>query len=193
MRIYDRSKGVKCVGMNDVDRATQLPAYTAWLNMLRRCYDPRHYSKYPTYFGCSVCKEWLLFSNFQKWHNEHYRPGFELDKDIIRKGNKVYGPEFCEYVPKRINYLFCKSNGKRGKFPIGVSYKKDRRLFKAYMLIERRQVHLGYFDNPDDAFLAYKKAKEAHIKDVANQSYLAGEISKRIYDALMSYEVEITD
>lgn len=174
MRIYDKSKGVKGVALNDVDRSTLLPAYTAWLNMLRRCYDKSHYTKFPTYARCSVCEEWLRFSNFLAWYNEHYRDGYELDKDIIRKGNKVYCPEYCEYVPKKINYLLCKSNGKRGIFPIGVTYKKDRGMFKAYMLINRRQTHLGYFENPDDAFLAYKEAKEAHIKEVAKESFENG-------------------
>lgn len=193
MRIYDKSKGVKGVALNDVDRSTILPAYTAWLNMLRRCYDRSHYEKFPTYAGCSVCDEWLRFSNFQAWYNEHYRDGYELDKDIICKGNKVYGPEFCDFVPKKINYLLCKSKGKRGEFPIGVTYKKDKGQFKAYMLVNRKQVYLGYFNNPDEAFDAYKKAKEEHIKEVAKESFENGEISERIFNALMQYEVEITD
>lgn len=195
MRIYDKSKGVKGVGLNDVDSSTVLPSYTAWLNMLRRCYDTKHCTKYPTYFGCSVCKEWLLFSNFQKWYDEHYRDGYELDKDIIQKGNKIYGPDFCDYVPKKINYILCRSNGKRGDFPIGVTLKNDKRkaVFKAYMLVNRKQVHLGYYNTPDEAFMAYKKAKEAHIKEVAEEAFKNGEISERIYSALMKYEVEITD
>lgn len=195
MRIYDTSKGVKGVALNDVARSTTTHAYTAWLNMLRRCYDQRHYTKYPTYFGCSVCDEWLKFSNFEKWYNEHYREGYELDKDIICKGNKVYGPDFCDYVPKRINYLFGRNNGKRGQFPIGVTFKNEKRkaVFKAYMLVSRKQVHLGYYNTPDEAFMAYKKAKEAHIKEVAEDAFEKGEISERIYSALMKYEVEITD
>lgn len=193
MRIYDKTKGVKGVALNDIDRSTLLPAYNTWLNMLRRCYDKSHFTKFPTYCGCKVCDEWLRFSNFQIWYNEHYREGYELDKDIIKKGNKIYGPEFCDFVPKQINYLFCRSNKKRGQFPIGVSYKKDKGQFKAYMLINRKQVHLGYFDNPDDAFLAYKKAKEEHIKELGKEFYDRGEISERIYNALLQYEVEITD
>lgn len=37
-----------------------------------------------------------------------------LDKDILNKGNKVYCPENCIFVPRRINNLFTKSNRVRG-------------------------------------------------------------------------------
>lgn len=198
MRKYDKTKGVKGVGINDVPHRINigkklLPAYSAWLNMLRRCYDARHTSKYPTYLGCSVCEEWLMFSNFEKWYNENHRDSYDLDKDIIKRGNKVYCPEYCAYVPKQINYLLGKNLWKRGAFPIGVSYKRDKGKFKAYMLVNRRQVHLGYYDTPDEAFNAYKTAKESHIKEMAEHFFQNGDIDKRVFDALMRYEVNIYD
>ena len=52
-------------------------------------------------------------------------------------------------------------------------------------------VYLGCFNNPEKAFQAYKAAKEAYIKDVANK--WKGEIDNRAYEALMNYEVEIND
>lgn len=39
----------------------------------------------------------------------------------------------------------------------------------------------------------HKAAKEAYIKQMAQEYYDKGEITKRAYDALMRYEVEITD
>lgn len=41
--------------------------------------------------------------------------------------------------------------------------------------------------------MAYKSAKEAYIKEIATEYFSRGEITKRVYDALMRYEVEITD
>lgn len=199
-RVYKKAM-VKGIGVNDAEHTINvdknlIPAYSAWLNMMRRCYDPAHIAKYPTYAGCSVCDEWLHFSNFERWFANNYRDGYDLDKGILKRGNKVYCPEYCAYVPKKINYLFCKSNAKRGEFPIGVSFKgqdKRKKRFKAYMLVNRSQVHLGYYDNPDDAFLAYKGAKEDYIKAVAEECFYNGEIDKRVYDALMKYEVQLTD
>ena len=52
-------------------------------------------------------------------------------------------------------------------------------------------MYLGCFNNPEDAFQAYKLAKEAYIKDVANK--WKDKIDLRVYNALMSYKVEIND
>jgi hypothetical protein len=52
---------------------------------------------------------------------------------------------------------------------------------------------LGTYLTKDDAFYVYKKAKEEYIKEVAQKYFDDGKITKRVYDALMKYEVEITD
>jgi hypothetical protein len=51
--------------------------------------------------------------------------------------------------------------------------------------------HIGYFVTELEAFLAYKEAKEQQIKVVANR--WKDQIDPRVYDALMNWEVEITD
>lgn len=40
--------------------------------------------------------------------DENWKPhmeGWHLDKDILLKGNKVYSPETCAFVPAKINSL----------------------------------------------------------------------------------------
>ena len=54
-----------------------------------------------------------------------------------------------------------------------------------------RNVGLGYFNTEMEAFLAYKQAKESYIKEVANK--WKDHIDHRAYEALMNYQVEITD
>lgn len=49
------------------------------------------------------------------------------------------------------------SNNSSG-FP-GVSYKKDKNKWKAYISINRRQIYLGYFDCIEDAIKARKQAE----------------------------------
>ena len=46
---------------------------------------------------------------------------------------------------------------------------------------------------PEEAFLAYKKAKEEYIKEVAQEYYDSGKIDQNVYDALLRYQTEITD
>ena len=54
-----------------------------------------------------------------------------------------------------------------------------------------RSEYLGYFKTEIEAFNAYKKAKEAFIKEQAEK--WKGKIDDRAYEALMDYQVEITD
>ena len=41
--------------------------YKTWHSMLTRCYNDKHHKKQPRYKDCSVCTDWLLFSNFSAW------------------------------------------------------------------------------------------------------------------------------
>ena len=186
---------VKGVGIFDSELATTdeevLMADRVWRSMLSRCYSKKYQEKEPSYIDCSVCEEWLLFSNFKRWFDENYVEGYHLDKDILIKGNKVYSPETCCFVPFEINALLIKCNRTRGLYPIGVCKCKNR--FRAYLRVSCSRLFLGSFVTIEEAFNAYKKAKEAYIKDVAQRYYDKGEITERVYDALMRYEVEITD
>ena len=58
---------------------------------------------------------------------------------------------------------------------------------------KRKRIHLGYFNSPQEAFAVYKLAKESYIKEVAQKYYDNGEITKRVYDALMNFTVNIDD
>lgn len=73
-------------------------AYTAWYNMLLRCYSETKPKRYVTYDDCTVCDDWHNFQVFSKWFNENYIKGFELDKDLLVNGNRVYSPDTCKFV-----------------------------------------------------------------------------------------------
>ena len=104
--------------------------YDTWNNMLKRCYDSKLHEKFPTYKNCKVCNEWLNYQNFAEWYYNNYYEIEEqkmcLDKDILYKGNKIYSPDNCVFVPNNINSLFTKSDKTRGDYPIGSSlHKRD--------------------------------------------------------------------
>lgn len=163
--------------------------YDCWYNMLTRGYDEKYKQKQPTYKEVTVCKEWHNFQNFAKWHEENYREDYELDKDILIKGSKIYSPKTCAFVPAEINMLFVKSNSKRGNLPIGVH--KDKNGFQAGLNKEGDSIYIGYFNTPQEAFQAYKTVKEDYIKEVAD--LWKNKIAEPIYTALINYQVEITD
>lgn len=186
------------IGINDAgvivnDGGKQITSYHVWQDILYRCHTAKGNIDCPSYVGCSICEEWRYFSNFKRWFDENYVEGYYLDKDILEKGNKVYDPERCVFVPQEINMLLCKANRIRGKYPIGVSYHNQCNKFTAKVTINNRNIHLGLFLTPEEAFYAYKEAKEQHIKNMAQEYYDKGKISEKVYNALMRYEVEITD
>lgn len=167
--------------------------YTSWSGVLKRGNSKFFKEKNPTYRDATVCKEWHNYQNFAKWHEQNYHPeimkGWHLDKDILLKGNKLYSPETCCFVPHEINSLIIKSNKCRGVLPIGV--KKQNKKYISTLSKNGKCVFLGSFDTPEEAFQAYKIAKEAHIKEVADE--WRGQITEPCYQALYNYKVEITD
>lgn len=197
-----KNKKLVCgVGINDYDVAVYTneevvkEAYKHWHAIILRCYSKNCSTKYPSYIGCTVCDKWLRFSNFFEWFKKQWsssKKNYHVDKDILFKGNKVYSPETCCFVPPYINQLLEKCKGRRGNLPIGVFYDKQRDKYGA-ALSENKNTIQKRFETIKDAFSFYKKAKEAYIKEVAQKYYDKREITKRVYDALMKYEVEITD
>lgn len=177
--------------------------YTSWSSMITRCYTKtvvNGENYYYRYEDAEVCKEWLLFENFYEWL--HSQENFDkwmlmdkgaIDKDIIVKRNKIYSPDMCCLVPQNVNTLFIKSDRARGEYPIGVTYKTRDKVFEVQCNINGKETYLGRRSTSEQGFLLYKEHKESYIKQIAQEEYDKGNITKRCYDAMMRYEVEITD
>lgn len=138
-------------------------AYVNWAAMIRRIYDPIFHKSRQTYIGATIEKDWLYFSNFEKWHDKNYKEGFVLDKDIKVINNKHYGPDTCLYIPVRINTLLINCESSRGVYPIGCCYCKFTGRYIAQIKIDGKNKKIGRFDTPEDAQSAYKKAKNIEI------------------------------
>tara|TARA_R110000764_G_scaffold17080_2_gene47021 strand:+ start:809 stop:1414 length:606 start_codon:yes stop_codon:yes gene_type:complete len=160
------------IGINDADYVTKFfvdgekfvcPYYTRWQSMMHRCYSPKKETRYPTYDGCSVCDEWLSFSVFKAWMKRQDWDGMELDKDIMVKGNKVYSPETCLFIPRDLNGLLNSGRAARGDYPRGVSFVKRDNKFRAQMKQDGKPTHLGIFNTKEEAGKAYIKAKNKEI------------------------------
>jgi len=167
-----KRKLVYGVGVNDADykveivkngRRMQCPYYLRWMNMLRRCYYSKYHEKYPTYKGCSVCKEWLTFSVFEAWMLKQDWKGMALDKDILNQGNKIYAPEYCRFISQALNSLLTASGAARGDLPLGVTWHKHLKKYRARINIDGNEKHLGYFNTIEEAKAVYDKAKYAEI------------------------------
>jgi len=157
------------------------PTYKAWSDMLKRCYSEKYLAISPTYIGCSVCEEWLDFQSFAEWYlnqTNSGNPGFQIDKDLRRGGNKVYGPDSCSFVPQAINTLLGDGASARGALPQGV--RANRKKFEARLKVNGKALSLGTYATPSLAYEIYRKAKVINVKSMAAEwkDYLHPEVYK---------------
>lgn len=178
------SKGrlVYGLGINDADYPTKkyemingkwkivwrCPYHLKWEGLLYRCYSKKFQEKRPTYKGCSVCEEWLTFSNFKKWMEQQEWEGRALDKDFLVEGNKIYSPATCVFIPSKLNNFIITNGRSRGQYPLGVCYrKKPKDMVNEYRKPYRSKinnltgvlVHLGYHSTPEEAHQRYLQEK----------------------------------
>ena len=189
------------VGINDVFFQVKIGTksiwqYRLWQNMLNRSYCPKYKLRFPTYIGITCCDEWLSFANFLEWVNKEVdykgKPeGMCLDKDITIKGNKMYSPEACSFVPRDVNMLLNDRGAARGEWPVGVCFHNTNGRFTTALRCGSGKKCLGYFDTPEEAFAVYKIAKEAQIKAAANQ--YKDVLKPAAYKSLMNWEISIAD
>lgn len=169
--------------------------YNLWHSMRSRCYKNDIHKNYAGYQGCTVAPAFHGFQAFAAWVTKQigFSEGFQLDKDLLIKGNRVYAPERCIFLPLTVNSLLIQNRQIRGVLPIGVRYVKDQpnRPFMAHISRGQKNLHIGSYSTQEEAFNAYKVVKEEYIKEVAEK--YRSVIDPRAYGALMSYQVEITD
>jgi len=181
------------VGNVDVD-GKLIREYQLWKGMLERCFSEKYKQKRPTYDGITCSKDWLSMTKFIEDVSQmrgYGLIGWALDKDIIQRGNKLYSKDNCCFVPAEVNNLLTKSDSSRGEWPVGVCFDNYAGKFKARLAINGKLKHLGLFATPEEAFQAYKTAKEAYIKVVAEKwKHL---LDERVYQALLDYEVKVND
>ena len=155
--------------------------YTAWKDMLKRCYSKKSLESRPSYIGTSVCSEWLSATAFKKWMEQQDWQGKCLDKDIIAPGSKLYSPDTCAFVLKATNLFVTASDASRGDYPIGVDLFKRTGKYRAYCRnpFTGKLEHLGYFSTPEEAHEAWRKRKHELSQLVA-----ATESDIRVVEAL---------
>lgn len=165
------------------DRASRI-----WRAMFSRCHNERQHFYSANYVNVSVCEEWYNFQNFAKWFYENYNPNtteiFRLDKDILCPTCKVYSPDTCIFVPNEINVVFAE----RKKKTEYKGVRKEGKRFKAQINIHGKRTHLGTFDTAEEAFQAYKIAKESYIKNLADK--WKDQLSPKAYEAMYNYELK---
>ena len=168
--------------------------HNLWRCMIGRCYSEKRQLKQSTYIDCYVSDDFKDYSKWREWYDnyQHKQDGWQLDKDLLVKGNKVYSENTCVFIPLEINVALTKSTKSRGDRLIGVTFNKPYKKFESKVCLGvGNQQSLGYYDNEYDAYLAYKEAKESYLKELADK--YKDLLDPRAYEALYNYTVDIDD
>jgi hypothetical protein len=160
--------------------------YVTWHDIFVRCYYEKRKEKFPAYYGiCSVSEEWHNFQNFAQWYAENYydigEGRMHLDKDIIKPDNTIYCPEYCIFIPQRINMLFVNKGKTNNKdLPIGVIKTQNNKFCTDY-----NGKYLGTYDTIEEAVHVHDIAKKNKILEVAEE--YKSKLPKRVYSALCDW------
>ena len=153
----------------------------------------------PAYTGASNLFE--SFQDFAQWCQD--QPGYgckdalgntwEIDKDILVKGNKTYSKDTCCFVTRRINSMFTSCRSARGETPIGVSFIENRGKYRSYCNSEGRFLHLGHFDDALLANRAWQVEKVRVIRSAASKYLDSQGAAPSVYLAIIGRALLISE
>lgn len=169
----------------------QTPEYRAWIAMMDRCYGNR--AANPAYEGCIVHQDWHNFQTFAAWYTTHknYNKGFELDKDLSVFGNKQYGPEYCDLIPREVNLSLMDSGASArdaSGLPIGVGVTQAGRYYVQHGTgLGNERKWKGTYESKELAVNAYNQAKVKRVKFLAEKH--KDVLGDKIYKNLSEYNI----
>ena len=109
-----------------------------------------------------------------------------MDKDILGTGDE-YSENYISFVPQEVNMFFVVNKRYTYELPLGVKFDKRCSKYCAAVKVGGKTKNLGYFTTPEQAALAYKKAKEAYAKLLASK--WKSKLDERVYCKLINFTV----
>lgn len=159
-----------------------------WYGLKSRCKPGASQDKRPNYKGCTIGFSGI--DHFKAWAIE--QPGYDcfdengrryqLDKDLIRPGNRVYSPDFCSIVPARINTLMLDCGSKKST---GASYHKVTGKWQARVQTLEGREYLGLFETRELAHYVWRAKKSSAIKRAMVWYRNQPGFDVRVYESLM--------
>jgi len=162
------------------------PLGKKWSSMMLRCYCESYQKYQTTYKGCEVSTDWLSLQGFCESLTESFVEKFDLDKDLLCIGNKLYSKEYCTFLPREINSTLQVKRVSNNKLPLGVSKTKFGRFYGSTTVGGADHYSTNYTDVAD-AFVWYKGFKEDLMKVLAEK--YKGIIEDSAYQALYNLEL----
>ena len=180
--------GVGYLGCNDADANNGNYIYSKWSNMMQRCYDEETHKLKPYYAPCTAEIEFQNFSNYREWHKENAMGDrkVDLDKDVLIRGNNVYGSETCTLIPHFTNTIF----ENRGA-DTNIVLNNDTGKYDVTMSILGKREEVGSFDTEEEARQGFIDYKQDYIRKYAKKC--KGKVPNNTYEAMVNWVVETAD
>jgi len=175
--------------------------YALWLNMLTRTYNSKFHKFNPRYEDCEIDPVWLNYSTFYEdvqrmcphFYDEDVQ--YELDKDLLHKGNRVYGPNTCCFLPGELNTILLQATSARGEYPVGVTLYTQSSINPYRATISRsgagKPKLVKGFPTIEEAFVWYCAQKKVYLLE--RVEYWRKYLTKDAYMALLRWEPCIDD
>lgn len=170
--------------------------FSYWRRMITRCYSETELMKIGgrQYLYTDVNKDWYNFQNFAEWalDQPNWNMGHDLDKDLLGDGLE-YSSTKCTFLPLKINTFLAENYQKTvHNLPIGVQYIKPGTKgakigYVARCFVDDERKYLGYYEDPMEAHLVYRKAKESQSRILAEKFRTV--ITQQAYEALMNFKL----
>lgn len=181
--------GIGYLGCSDSFATRDNYIYSKWANMMQRCYDEETHKLKPYYASCTAEIEWHNFSNYREWHKENAMGNMkvDLDKDILIRGNTVYGSDTCTLVSHFTNTVFETTRG----IDTNIAYNNTTGKYDVTMSILGKRKDVGSFDSEGEARQGFIDYKQDYIRNVAKKC--EGKVPNKTYEAMLKWKVEIED
>lgn len=141
---------------------TRTKATILWRGMRARCIkNGAQQRRNPMCIDSTLSQEFFSFEGFYCWYMEQPAfnlDGYEVDKDLIRRGNKHYSRETCFLLPKALNLFFSTKSAAKSGLLTGVR-KTPSGSFHARIRINGKSQHVGSYETEMAAHSAYINAK----------------------------------
>lgn len=141
------------------------PYFKTYKAMMARAYSEVFHKRHPSYKDCSVHPDWHTFMTFKSWMETKDWQGKQLDKDLLKPGNKVYGPDTCCFIDKEVNQFIQHAYGDGSGSLYGVCFCSHTPRPKC----QYASKHIGYFDTQEEAHEVWRLMKHENACKLADK------------------------
>lgn len=137
--------------------------YMHWAGMLHRCYSGRA-NVGKSYTNKTVSEDWFFLTNFGDWCQAQIgfgNKGWNLDKDLLLKGNTEYSADSCVFLPQAINNALPRNMGNNLILPNCVGLMESGR----YQVPAGNKTRV--FDTLEEAKSFYENSRKDRLKSLA--------------------------